>query len=135
MSTVEIKGKKFTLNQSVEITEEYSVGMPVRILTKGYSDYSAHSGIILSIDNFKNSPAVNVLYLKTDYSSSEILIKTISEYDKETEITQISEIDSLLTRDMVISHLDEKINKMKIELDTLIKKKEKIEKVLSRIFG
>lgn len=133
MKTLEINGKIFKVNQSLEVTEEYFVGDNVRVLIKEYSELKAYSGLIVGIDDFSNNPAVTVCYVTDSYSSPEIKFKTLTAKDQESQITKSGQFDETLSINTVISSFENKILNKKGELETLMKQFANINTALAKI--
>jgi len=134
MKELQINGKTFKINQSVEIAEEYKLGDTVRILVKDYSEFVAYSGIIVAIDDFAKSPSVTVCYFTNGYNP-EVKFKTISGNEKDSEISKGGDFDDSLSFDTVISIFENKVLTKKGELESLVKQFENVRRALVRIQG
>jgi ribosomal protein L19 len=132
MKELEIKGKKFKINQSIEISDTYEVGDNVRLLVKEYSEMKAYSGLIVAIDDFTDNPAVTVCYI-TDSCNPEIKFKTLTPNDKDTQVAKSGNFDESLSINTIISSFENKITSKKGELETLMKQFNNINIALNKI--
>lgn len=110
---IEINGIKMELDMrtaTVSDVETYCVGDLVKILIKEYSDsYKSYAGVIIGFDNFSANPTISVLYIKTDYSSSELKVEYINNFNKDAQMVKASEDDLNFSKDTVLRHLNKKI--------------------------
>lgn len=110
---IEINGIKMELDlrtASVSEVETFSVGDLVKVLIKEYSDsYKSYAGVIVGFDNFTAQPTISVLYVKQDYSSTELKMEYINSFNKDAQIVKASQDDIQFSKDTVLRHLDKRI--------------------------
>lgn len=126
---VEINGVKIEVDlRSCKVIENYKVGDPVKVLVKKYSSYESYAGVIIAFDDFKMLPTIIVAYLENSYSTAEIKFAYINAETKDLEICPSAKLDKFLDKSHAIGLLDNTIEKKKVELEELKKKKELFEK-------
>ncbi len=110
---IEINGIKMELDlrtATVSDVETFCVGDLVKILIKEYSEtYKSYAGVIVGFDNFKENPTISVLYIKQDYSKSELMMEYINSFNKNAQIIKASEDDIGFSKDTVLRHLNKQI--------------------------
>lgn len=127
---VEIKGTKFDLDmrQAVRI-DTLRVGDRVRLLKKGYSDYTVHNGVVAGFEPFQKLPTIVIAYLEVDYSRAEL--KFISYNAKTEDVEIVKSIDDPtkmdLDRSMVANYFNKEIAKRREEIADLERKYEYFE--------
>ena len=68
-ATHEINGVKMQVDlRYATRIEELRVGDKVKVLTKGYSGHTVHSGVIIGFEPFKELPTIVVCYVASSYS-------------------------------------------------------------------
>jgi len=115
---VEIKGIK--VKSAGGCNEALKIGDHVRVLVKGYSDYSAHSGVITHFDKFSTLPTVTVCYVKTCHSETKLVFKSVNNETKDVEIVKPEELEVENlggVRGRAIQNLENNIAKKRKELD------------------
>jgi hypothetical protein len=135
MQKYEIGGKIYTTQTTVSVTDEFTLGSPVRVLIKDYSNkHTAHTGVIIAIDQFKNRPAVTICYLEASYSNPDLKFKTITGDEKEEcEITNLGDVDERLTVGTILDVFEGKVKAKKNELDAMLVQQQNLTVALERI--
>lgn len=119
--TVEINGIKMEVDlRTAKRVDSYRIGDKVKILTKAYSGYESHPGVIVGFDEFKNRPTIVVAYVKIDHSNDgAVHFAYIHEGNGDIEIVALNSDDLIPTRETVVATFDRLIAKKKLELADL----------------
>jgi hypothetical protein len=122
---IEIAGVKFEADmRSAKRVETFRVGDPVKVLIKQYSDsYNSLPGVIVGFDDFKNKPAINVLYVSKDYSGVEVKYKTITADEADCELSAADPAELVTDIDRVFDILNQAVLAKQNELDGLLAKR------------
>ena len=122
---IEISGVKFEIDlRNAKKVENYKVGDKIKILLKDYSDtFNSHVGIIIGFDEFKETPTINICYLKESYSDAEIKFMSFNDKTKNAEIAPCYEHEFTFEKAGLIEKLDQEIEKKKLEMEDMEKKK------------
>jgi hypothetical protein len=114
---VEINGVKVEVDlRSARVVESYRVGDPVKVLVKNYSGYKVFPGVIVSFDEFKNLPTINVIYLDATYSKADLLFAALNAETKDVEIAPASKLDITLEKATVLDLLYREAEKKRMEI-------------------
>jgi hypothetical protein len=126
MRTIEIEGHKLEVDlRTAKTIEAYKVGDKVKVLTKNYSGWQTHPGILVGIDAFKNLPTVVIAYIESVFSSTgEVKFAYLNAESKETEMCPMSEDDIMPNRATIIDFFDKSINQKQAEVDAIVARKE-----------
>lgn len=110
---IEVNGVKLEVDlRTAKKVENFKVGDPVKVLKKEYSDsWKSYYGVIIDFTQFQKRPAIEVLYVKDEYSNADIKFVTITKDTKEIEIAPVNELETQLHRADIIEKMDRKINK------------------------
>lgn len=125
---IEINGVKMEvdLRQAKKI-DVFKVGDPVKVLRirgDSYNSTQIYPGVIVGFAEFSKSPAIEIMVLKEDYNGVTFDFITITQEDKEDfEIIHYNNCERLFTQSSVIGKFDKQIEKKKIELMELERKK------------
>lgn len=121
---IEVGGVKMEVDlRHAKIIDSFKVGDTVKVLTKNYSGYTSHVGMIVGFDQFQNLPTIVIAYLKVDYSSSAIEFVYINSETKDVEICQINDWDIPYSKQQIIDRMNREIDKKQEELRELEVKK------------
>lgn len=115
---IEIGGTKVEVDLRYAKTIDcYQIGDPIKVLVKEYSEtYVSYVGVIVSLDNFANRPALNILYIKNGYDNG-IKLATLTIDSKDIEICPLIDKDEILVlRREIVASLDDKIKSAKATL-------------------
>ena len=120
--TIEIKGVKFDVDtRYLTRVDELRVGNRVKVLTKDYSGYTVHPGVVVGFDMFKNLPTVRVAYVDqkvTAYGSDKQLIKVLAFNAESKDLEVILDVDMALdlSRSAVLQMLDRQEQKLRADI-------------------
>jgi hypothetical protein len=132
---IEIKGIKFEVDlRTATRIEEFRVGDGVKILKRGYSDWTSHVGVIVGFDNFTTHPTIIVAYLVADYSSARIEFAYINSEAKDIELCNINDWDIPYSKVDILDRMDKDIERKKEEIRDLISKKDYFEHMFGKYF-
>jgi small nuclear ribonucleoprotein (snRNP)-like protein len=131
---IEINGVKLEVDLSTaRRISEYKVGDNVKVLIKGYSNYTSYVGVITGFDDFMNKPAINIAYIDSSYSTADI--KFLNFYEGcEAEICPTNDLDLNFNKETVISYLESNIRSAELKLQQEKMKLEYFEKNFSKYF-
>jgi hypothetical protein len=122
---IEISGIKMEIDlRSAKVIDNFKVGDTVKVLTKSYSGYTSHVGMIVGFDEFKNLPTIVVAYLVVEYSSAVISFAYINSETKDLEICKINDWDIPYSKQQILDKLEVEIVKKERELQEILSKKE-----------
>ena len=124
--TIEIEGHKFEIDtRTAKKIDEYRVGDRVKLLTKNYSGYETHPGVIVGIDAFKKLPTVVIAYIENPLSSTcSLKFEYLNSQAKDIEICPMCEDDIMPNRETIVMHFDRAIDKAFKEVEEIKEKKE-----------
>ncbi len=121
---VEIDGVKVEVDlRSAKRVDTYKVGDSVKVLTKDYSSYKTHIGVIVGFDEFKKLPTITVAYAKDSYGEYEIKFEGINAETKDIEIAPLQEHEKKFDLNSALECFDRNILKKKRELEDAESKK------------
>lgn len=121
---IEINGVKMEVDlRHAKVIDSFKVGDTVKVLTKNYSGYTSHVGMIVGFDEFEKLPTIIVAYLKLEYSSSAIEFVYYNAEAKDVEICKINDWDIPYSKQQIIDKMDREIDKKEEELRELNSKK------------
>ena len=117
---VEIKGIKMEVDYregtAVKV-ESFKVGSKVKLLTKGYSDYTVRPGVIIGFDEFKALPTIKVLVVNDGYAGG-VEFVSFNEGLKDAELISADDDEELLAKkDAVVEQLTRAVASKTLELD------------------
>ena len=123
---IDIQGVKVEADpQSVKGGKSYKVGDPIKVRKHIYSDhYENYPGAIINVTNCDSLPTLEILYVRTDYSGTNIDFLTFNSKTTGVEIASISEYEFLFDRLDIQDKLDRAIN-LKEEEVRILKAKRK----------
>lgn len=124
--TIEVEGHKFEVDlRTAKKIEAYKVGDKVKVLTKDYSGWKTHPGIIVGIDAFKNLPTIVIAYIESVFASTgEVKFAYMNAESKETELCPMAEDDIMPNRQTIVDYFDKAIHNKQVEVDALVTRKE-----------
>ena len=90
---IEINGVKIEVDlREATAVETMRVGDAVRVLVKGYaSAYTAHDGVVVGFDQFKNLPTITIAYAIVDYSGADVKFIHWNSATENTEVIRADE--------------------------------------------
>lgn len=124
---IEINGVKMEVDlRHAKRVDELRVGDRVKVLTKGYSDYSVHAGTVIGFEPFAKLPTIVVAYIERSYGSTAgIKFLHFNAQTKDTEVIKAIDDDALdLSKEWVITTLDKEIEKKKMEIAEMEQRKD-----------
>ena len=122
---IEINGIKVEVDlRTCKTITTYKIGDNVKVLKKGYSDYSVFSGVIVDFVNFKERPALVVAYFSQSYSGTDIQFETITKDTKDFEIAPCLPHELKLNKARVIDKFNVGIAAKEREADDLRQKRD-----------
>ena len=124
---VEINGVKIEVDlREATAVETLRVGDAVRVLVKQYGgNYTAHDGVVIGFDQFKNLPTVTVAYAVIDYSSADVKVFHYNDATKDTEIIKADEGSrTAFSMDDATEALDKKVATVEAELKSAREKRD-----------
>lgn len=124
--TIEVEGHKFEVDlRTAKKIEAYRVGDRVKLLTKGYSSWTTHPGVICGIDAFKNLPTIVIAYVESIFSNEgKVSFAYLNAESKDVEICPMAEDDIMPNRDTIVMHFDKAVAKKQAEIDGMLDHKE-----------
>lgn len=135
MRVVEINGVKVEVDlRTAKRVEHFRIGDPVKVLVKGYSDYSTFPGVIVSFDEFAKLPTINVVYVDAKYSTCELKHVAINTQTKDVEIAAAGESDLRFEKSQALDLLQQQIDKKQLEIKEIESKRAYFLKNFSRYF-
>lgn len=134
---ITINGQEFELSPKKPDVKTMRVGDRVKLLIKGYNEWKTYPGIIMSVDDFKTHPTINIVYLNMDYRSSEIKTVAFNDDTKDVEVVFLQEDDRTLDIDQgaIMDNFNRLIEAKKAELADLFYKQEYFRKNFGKFFG
>lgn len=133
---IEVNGVKMEVDlRYAKKVDHFKVGDPVKFLRKEYSDrYKTHIGVIIGFTDFKNKPAIDILYLQDDYGSPDLKVHTMTE-DDENELAHFNGYEGILSMDSILEKLDRNINLKEKELEQANYKRKMFEEHFSKAYA
>ena len=124
--TIEVEGHKFEVDmRTAKKIEAYKVGDRVKVLTKGYSSWTTHPGIICGIDAFKKLPTIVIAYIESTFSNTgQVSFAYLNAESKDVEICPMAEDDIVPNRETILMYFDKALDKKQAEVDDIRMRKE-----------
>jgi hypothetical protein len=123
---VEIDGVKLEIDlRTAKVVDRFKIGDPVRILHPG-TGYGTgiKAGVIIGFCEFDKNPAIEILELDADYSSTNFkLVTLISGQENQVQIAPYDRYSGLFTQTDIVTRFDREIQKKELELADLKLKK------------
>jgi hypothetical protein len=121
---IEINGIKLEVDlRTAKRIDTFRVGDPVKVLCSEYQDPKIYAGVIVGFAEFQSTPAIEILILKQSYSSIDVEFKTITKDTTKMEIVAWNEYEKLFTSSHVYDLFDKEVEKKKLEIAELERKK------------
>ena len=121
---IEVNGVKLEIDlRTAKVIDRFQIGDPVKVLTKTYSGYASHLGMIVGFDEFKDHPTIIIAYVKAEYSSANIEFAYLNSESKDIEVCVVNEWDMPYTKGDITDKMDREIAKKEEELRELKEKK------------
>jgi hypothetical protein len=122
---IEINGVKLEVDlRYAKKIEDFKIGDNIKLLLKQYEDYKSFPGVIVGFDQFKKLPTIIICYCDIQYySNAEIKFAYFNSESKDIEICHMGDHEKTLDKKRCVDLLDEKISKVKFDLDELLRKR------------
>jgi hypothetical protein len=121
---IEINGVKLEIDmRNAKRVDTFKIGDAVKVLDMNYQEHKIFPGVIVDFAEFKSSPAIEVMVLCEGYSDVEFKFITISSKTEKYEIVHYNQYEKLFTKSNVIDRFDKLIEKHKVEIEELERKK------------
>lgn len=139
VQTYLIQGTHFEISRAPDYNPEkfVRIGDRVKIMKKGYDKWNTYPGVVVSFDDFKGLPTINIVYVDVSYSSCNLAMVAYNEDAKDIKVVFLPDDSKELDVDRVavIDRFDNEIEKKKAELSDLIYKKAYFEKNFGKFFS
>jgi hypothetical protein len=124
--TIEIEGQKFEVDmRTAKTIDKFRVGDKVKLLTKNYSGYRTHPGVIVGIDAFAKLPTIVIAYIDDVLSAGgNLRMAYFNSQSEDTELCPMVEDDVMPNRETVRSYFDKAIAKKHLEIEAIVTQKE-----------
>lgn len=136
---IEINGVKLEVDlRTAKKIDVYKVGDPVKVIDYNYSNPSFKPGVIVDFAEFKSTSAIEVMVLSDSYNGVEFEFISICNQkagDKiRYEIAPYNKYEKLFTKGNILDRFQRLIEKKKIEIDELERKREYFVKDFEKAF-
>jgi hypothetical protein len=123
---IEINGIKMEVDlRSAKRIDTFKVGDPVKVLDMNYQNGSIKAGVIVGFAEFSQKAAIEIMVLDESYSGIDFKFITVSsETDSKYEIVHYNNYEKIFTKSNVIDNFNREIEKKKIEIEELERKRE-----------
>lgn len=123
---IEVNGVKLEVDlRHAKRVDELRVGDRVKVLTKGYSDYSVHAGTIIGFEPFANLPTIIVAYVEKSYQKAEIKFVHFNAQSKDVELVKAIDDDAIdIDKTNVVQQLDAEIAKLRDQIGEIERRKQ-----------
>ena len=139
MQTYLIQGTHFEISRAPDHNPEkfVRIGDRVKIMKKGYDKWNTYPGVVVSFDDFKGLPTINIVYVDVSYSSCNLVMIAYNDEAKDIKVVFLPDDSKELDvdRSATIDRFNSEIEKKKNELSELIYKKAYFEKNFGKFFG
>lgn len=122
---IEINGIKMEVDlRNAKRIDTFKVGDPVKVLDMNYSSPTIKAGVIVGFAEFEKHAAIEVMVLSDSYSGVDFNFITIKSGDDcKYEIVHYNNYEKIFTQSNVIDKFQREIEKKKIEIEELERKK------------
>lgn len=135
---IEVNGVKLEIDMrhaAVQSIDTFKVGDSVKVLTKTYSGYESHAGVIAGFDAFKNLPTVIIAYLDVNYAKAELKFAYFNSATEDVEVCAASPMDVPFERDSVLALMDRAVVTKETELAEASRNKSMFLSMFNRYFA
>lgn len=135
---IEVNGMLLEFDEKVLLKQEIRVGDNVQLLKKGYSSYDCYAGVVTQILPFKDKPAMEIMYLDSQYSSCEIkkiVIVSGSAGEDTPKIVKMDDKFLPFNKERCIDLLQKEITKKENELSEAKMKLEYFQTYFNKYFS
>ena len=125
-TVIEVNGVKLEVDlRHARRIDELRIGDRVKVLTKGYQDYSVHAGVVIGFEPFKALPTIVIAYVAKDWSKAEVKFVHFNTQSKDVEIVKAVDDDAAdLDKGMVLAQLDKEIEVKRQEIAAIENRRE-----------
>lgn len=139
MQTYLIQGTHFEISRAPDepVTKFIRIGDRVKVMKKGYDKWNNYAGVVVSFDDFKGLPTINIVYVDVSYSSCNLVMIAYNDEAKDIKVVFLPDDSKELDvdRSATIDRFNNEIEKKKNELSELIYKKAYFEKNFGKFFS
>jgi hypothetical protein len=123
---IEVNGVKLEVDlRHAKRVDELRVGDRVKVLTKGYSDYSVHAGTIVGFEPFAKLPTIIVAYVEKSYQKAEIKFVHFNAQTKDVELVKAIDDDAIdIDKMNVIQQLDAEVARLRDQIAEVERRKQ-----------
>ena len=117
---IEVNGMIMEFDEKLLLKQEIRVGDNVQVLKKTYSGYDCYAGVVTQLLPFKDKPAMEIMYLESNYSSCEIrkiIIVQGAEGEDTPKVVKMDDKFLPFTKERCIDLLQKDITKKENELE------------------
>jgi alpha-galactosidase len=138
---IEINGIKMEVDlRNAKRIDTFKVGDPVKVLDLNYSQGCIKAGVIVGFAEFQKKPSIEIMVLDDGYNGVDFKFITVSnETDSKYEVVHYNNYEKIFTQSNVIDKFNREIEKKKIEITELERKKkyyvDDFSKAFSEIIG
>lgn len=122
---IEINGIKMEVDlRTAKKINTFKVGDPVKVLDMNYSNAQIKAGVIVGFAEFEKHAAIEIMVLDDGYSGVNFNFITIKNGDDcKYEMVHYNNYEKIFTQSNVIDKFTREIEKKKIEIEELERKK------------
>ena len=122
---IEINGIKMEVDlRNAKRIDTFKVGDPVKVLDMNYQNGVIKAGVIVGFAEFQKKASIEIMVLDEGYSGIDFkFISVSSETDSKYEIVHYNNYEKIFTKSNVIDKFQREIDKKKIEIEELERKK------------
>ena len=122
---IEINGIKMEVDlRNAKRIDTFKVGDPVKVLDLNYQNGVIKAGVIVGFAEFAKKPAIEIMVLDDGYSGIDFKFVTVShDTDSKYEIVHYNNYERIFTKSNVLDKFNREIEKKKIEIEELERKK------------
>lgn len=125
---VEVNGVKLEVDMRyARRVEELRVGDRVKILTKDYSSYTVHPGVIIGFEPFAKLPTIIAAYIQNSYDAADVKFIHYNAQSQDVEIVVAGDDDLDFDRGQILQRFDRDIEKKHREIAVIEEKKKYFE--------
>lgn len=139
LQTYLIQGTHFEISRAPDQpdTKFIRIGDRVKVMKKGYDKWNNYAGVVVSFDNFKDLPTINIVYVDISYSTCNLQMVAYNEETKDLKVAFLPEDSKELDIDKAstLDRFNNEIEKKKAELAELFYKKAYFEKNFGKFFS
>ncbi len=135
---IEVSGVKLEVDMTqAKRIDTFRVGSPIKLLKKElYSTrYETFPGVIVGFTNFKEQPAIDVLYISDGYGTPTVKFIAVTENSEEIEIAHLSPYEIVLDRDTIGERLDRDVESKLREYEVALARRDTFHKHFGEAFA